>query len=54
MCGSEGSFVEVALQAAPGGTQLALTHSGFGSKLVRDMHEEGWNALLTNLFGALS
>ena len=54
MCGSEGSFVEVALQAAPGGTQLTLTHSGFGSKLIRDMHEEGWNALLTNLFGALS
>ena len=54
MRGSEGSLVEVALQAAPGGTQLTLVHSGLGTKPARDMHVEGWNALLTSLFGALS
>jgi uncharacterized protein YndB with AHSA1/START domain len=54
MRGSEGSLVEVAFREAPGGTQLTLTHSGFESKLVRDLHEEGWNALLTSLFGFLS
>jgi uncharacterized protein YndB with AHSA1/START domain len=54
MRGSEGSLVEVAFRGAPGGTQLTLTHSGFESKPVRDLHEEGWNALLTSLFGFLS
>jgi uncharacterized protein YndB with AHSA1/START domain len=54
MHGSEGSLVEVAFREAPGGTQLTLTHSGFESKRVRDLHEEGWNALLTSLFGFLS
>ena len=54
MRGSEGTLVEVAIGEAPGGTQVTLTHSGLGNKLVRDMHEEGWNALLTSLFGLLS
>jgi len=27
---------------------------GLGNKLVKDTHEEGWNALLTSLFAALS
>ena len=54
MRGSEGSLVEVALREAPGGTQLTLTHSGLGTELVRDVHEEGWNALVTSLFGTLS
>jgi hypothetical protein len=54
MRGSEGSLVELLLREAPGGTQLTLTHSGFESKLVRDLHEEGWNALLSSLFGFLS
>ena len=54
MRGSEGSLVDVFLREGPEGTQLSLTHSGLGSKLVKDMHEEGWNALLTNLFAAFS
>jgi uncharacterized protein YndB with AHSA1/START domain len=54
MRGSEGSLVEVALREVPGGTQVTLTHSGLDTKLVTDMHEEGWNALLTSLFRALS
>jgi uncharacterized protein YndB with AHSA1/START domain len=54
MRGSEGSLVDVALRGAPGGTQVSLTHTGLGGKRVRDMHEEGWNALLTRLFAVLS
>jgi uncharacterized protein YndB with AHSA1/START domain len=54
MRGSEGSLVDVALQDTPGGTQVTLTHSGFANGLVKDLHEEGWNALLTSLFRLLS
>jgi hypothetical protein len=54
MRGSEGSLVDVVLREAPDGTQLSLTHAGLGNKLVKDTHEEGWNALLTSLFAALS
>ena len=54
MRGSEGSLVDVALRGAPGGTQVSLTHTGLGGKRVRDMHEDGWNALLTRLFAVLS
>ena len=54
MRGSEGSLVEVGLRDAPDGIQLALSHSSLGSKVVADLHEEGWNALLTSLFGFLS
>jgi uncharacterized protein YndB with AHSA1/START domain len=54
MRGSEGSLVDVLLREAPDGTQLALTHAGLGGKLVKDMHEEGWNALLTSLYGLFS
>ena len=54
MRGSEGSLVDVVLREAPDGTQLWLTHSGLGNKVVKDMHEEGWNALLTSLFAVLS
>jgi uncharacterized protein YndB with AHSA1/START domain len=54
MRGSEGSLVDVVLREAPDGTQLALTHAGLGGNLVKDMHEEGWNALLTSLYGLFS
>jgi uncharacterized protein YndB with AHSA1/START domain len=54
MRGSEGSLVDVVLRDAPDGTQLSLTHTGLGGKLVKDMHEEGWNALLTSLYGLFS
>jgi uncharacterized protein YndB with AHSA1/START domain len=54
MRGSEGSLVDVVLREAPDGTQLALTHTGLGGKPVKDMHEVGWNALLTSLYGLFS
>lgn len=54
MRGSEGSLVDVVLREASDGTQLWLTHGGLGDKLVEDMHEEGWNALLTSLYGLFS
>jgi uncharacterized protein YndB with AHSA1/START domain len=54
MRGSEGSLVDVVLRDAGDGTQLSLTHTGLGGKLVKDMHEEGWNALLTSLYGLFS
>jgi len=54
MRGSEGSLVDLAIRKAPGGTQLTLTHSGLGSKLVKELHEGGWNALLTSLFAWVS
>ena len=54
MHGSEGSLVDVVLREAPDGTQVSLTHTGLGGKVVRDMHEEGWNALLTRLFAVLT
>jgi len=54
MRGSEGSPVDIVLRGAPDGTQVSLTHTGLGGKPVRDMHEEGWNALLTRLFAVLS
>ena len=54
MRGSEGSLVDIVLRGAPEGTQVALTHTGLGDKRVRDMHEDGWNALLTRLFAVLS
>ncbi len=54
MRGSEGSLIDVLLREAPDGTQFSLTHSGLQGQLVKDMHEEGWNALLTSLFAVLS
>jgi uncharacterized protein YndB with AHSA1/START domain len=54
MRGSEGSLVDVVLREAPDGTQLSLTHAGLGGKLVKDTHEEGWNALLTSLYSLFS
>lgn len=54
MRGSAGSLVEVALHEAPGGTRLDLMHSGLATKLARELHGGGWNALLTSLFHRLS
>jgi uncharacterized protein YndB with AHSA1/START domain len=54
MRGSEGSLVDVTLREGPQGTQLFLTHSGLEGELLKDMHEEGWNALLTSLYASVS
>jgi hypothetical protein len=50
MRGSDGSLVDVVLRKAP---DPAHPHAGLGDRLAKDMHEEGWNALLTSLFAAL-
>ena len=54
MRGSAGSLVEIVLRAAAGGTQLSLSHSGLRSDTVMELHQDGWNALLTSLFSTLS
>lgn len=54
MRGSEGSLVDVVLREAAGGTHLSLAHTGLGSMQVKELHEAGWNALLTSLFQTLS
>jgi uncharacterized protein YndB with AHSA1/START domain len=54
MRGSEGSLVDLVLREEGGGTQLSLTHTGLGSSAVQELHEDGWNALLTSLFGLVS
>jgi uncharacterized protein YndB with AHSA1/START domain len=53
MRGSAGSLVEVVLRVTPEGTRLDLVHSELATKLVRKLHQEGWNALLTRLFVAV-
>jgi len=54
MRGSEESLVDVTLREGPQGTQLFLTHSSLEGELVKDIHEEGWNALLTSLYASVS
>jgi len=54
MRGSEESLVDVTLREGPQGTQLFLTHSSLEGELVKDMHKEGWNALLTSLYASVS
>ncbi len=54
MRGSEGSLVDVVLRDGPEGTILSLTHAGLRTKPVKEMHEVGWNALLTSLFAVVS
>ena len=34
---------------AEGGTEVSLTHSGFASDEIRDLHTHGWKAVLANL-----
>ena len=53
MRGSAGSLVEIVFREAAGGTQLSLSHSGLRDETVKDLHQKGWNALLTNLFQTL-
>ena len=54
MRGSAGSLVDIVLRETAVGTQLTLTHTGLGSKTVKELHDEGWNALLTSLFHRVS
>jgi uncharacterized protein YndB with AHSA1/START domain len=47
--GNEETRVEVEFVEDGDGTEVVLTHSGFGSAESRGMHEHGWAAVLANL-----
>jgi uncharacterized protein YndB with AHSA1/START domain len=49
MRGSEGTLVEVEFHDDDGGTEVVLTHRGFGGERIRDLHGEGWSGCLDNL-----
>jgi uncharacterized protein YndB with AHSA1/START domain len=49
MRGSEGTLVEVEFVADGDGTLVTLTHSGFDSDAIAELHEHGWNGTLEQL-----
>lgn len=49
MAGSESSLVVVEFLEEGDGTLVKLTHSGFASEQIREMHAQGWEAVLANL-----
>jgi len=49
MAGSESTLVVVEFLEDGDGTLVRLTHSGFASEQIRDMHAQGWEAVLANL-----
>ena len=49
MSGSAGTLVVVDFVEDGEGTEVVVTHSGFATPELRDMHEHGWNACLDNL-----
>jgi uncharacterized protein YndB with AHSA1/START domain len=49
MAGSESSLVVVEFLEDGDGTLVRLTHSGFSSDEIREMHTQGWQAVLANL-----
>jgi len=49
MAGSEDTLVEIDFVDEGDGTLVKLTHSGFASEQVRDMHTQGWQGVLANL-----
>ena len=49
MAGSEDTLVEIDFLDDGDGTLVRLTHSGFASEQVRDMHAQGWQGVLENL-----
>lgn len=49
MAGSESTLVVVEFLADGDGTLVKLTHSGFSGDQIRDMHAQGWEAVLANL-----
>jgi uncharacterized protein YndB with AHSA1/START domain len=49
MAGSESTLVVVEFLEDGDGTLVKLTHSGFASEQIREMHTQGWAAGLANL-----
>ena len=49
MAGSAETLVEVEFVEQDGGTEVRLTHSGFASEQISEMHAHGWNGCLDNL-----
>jgi uncharacterized protein YndB with AHSA1/START domain len=49
MRGSEGSLVTVEFVEDGDATNVEITHSGFASEEIRDLHAHGWEACLANL-----
>jgi uncharacterized protein YndB with AHSA1/START domain len=49
MAGSERTQVVVEFLEDGDGTLVKLTHSGFSGDQIRDMHVQGWAAVLANL-----
>ena len=49
MAGSADTLVVVEFAEADGGTEVTLTHEGFASGDIRDLHGEGWRGCLDSL-----
>jgi uncharacterized protein YndB with AHSA1/START domain len=49
MSGSAGTLVVVDFNDDGDATEVVVTHSGFATPELRDMHEHGWNGCLDNL-----
>ena len=49
MAGSESTLVVVEFLEDGDGTLVKLTHSGFSSDQILEMHAQGWEAVLANL-----
>jgi len=49
MAGSENTLVEIDFLDDGDGTLVRLTHSGFATDQLRDMHTMGWEGVLANL-----
>jgi len=49
MAGSESSLVVVEFAEDGDGTLVKLTHSGFANEQIRELHVQGWEAVLANL-----
>ncbi|MEI8198024.1 MAG: SRPBCC domain-containing protein [Phycisphaerae bacterium] len=47
--GAQNTVVTLEFKAVPEGTELTLTHRGFGSIKSRDNHQTGWANCLANL-----
>jgi uncharacterized protein YndB with AHSA1/START domain len=49
MAGSERSLVVVEFAEDGEGTLVKLTHTGFANEQIRELHVQGWEAVLANL-----